>query len=440
MSIAGDIAARIARGEISATEATQAHLDHIAARDGEIEAWAHLDPEHALAQAAALDKYRSSGRDIGPLHGVSVGLKDIFDTVDMQTENGLAADAGRRPRKDSAVAQRLRQAGAVILGKTVTTEAAYFSPGKTKNPHDPTRTPGGSSSGSAAAVAAGMVPLAIGSQTNGSMIRPASFCDVVGFKPTFGKIARTGALMLSRSLDHVGVFATSVDDAALLADCLFGPDGNDPDVAPMSVYKLRATATEAPPVTPALAFVKGPTWERADSDVVEGFGELTETLGDLIDEVALPAPFDGVVDLHQVVMSVEMSRNLARYDGVNAPISDKLREQLATGKQTLAFDYLAAREWQVTLRDGLNEIFQRYDAILTPAATGQAPQDLTQTGDPAFCTLWTFCGVPAVSLPLLSGVDGMPIGVQLVGRPHFDGRLLRVANWLVKVLSETDED
>ncbi len=439
MTAATETAARIARGEISAREATQACLDRIEARDGDVLAWAHLDPEHAAARAAELDEYRSSGRTIGPLHGLSVGVKDIFDTADMPTENGLVADKGRRPRKDATIVRRLRQAGAVLPGKTVTTEAAYFTPRQTRNPHDPTRTPGGSSSGSAAAVAAGMVPLAIGTQTNGSMIRPASFCDVVGFKPTFGMIPRTGGLMLSQHLDHVGVFASSVGDAALLADCLFGPDGEDEAVPPMSVHRLYETATEKPPVTPALAFVKGPAWDRADADTVAGFGELTDALGDLIDEVPLPEPFDKVLDLHHVIMATEMSRNLARYDGEGAPISDKLREQLEAGRKMLAFDYLAALDWQSVLRRGLDQIFERYDAILTPAATGEAPQDLTQTGDPAFCTLWTFCGVPAVSLPLLRGENGMPIGVQLVGRPNFDGRLLRTANWLTRLLAESEE-
>ena len=435
-----DRAAKMAKGEVSAREATGACLDRIEAREGDVQAWAHLDRAHAEAAALALDDLRSSGQAIGPLHGVCVGIKDIFDTADMPTENGLAADKGRRPGKESTVVRRLRQAGAVVLGKTVTTEAAYFAPSKTRNPHDPNRTPGGSSSGSAAAVAAGMVPLAIGTQTNGSVIRPASFCGVVGFKPTFGAIPRTGALMLSQHLDHVGLFGSSVDDVALLGDCLFGADGEDTSVPPTSIHRLSNTAAEQPPETPAIAFVKGPAWDRAASDTVAGFARLTEALGDVIDEVTLPQSFDRVFEFHHVIMASEMNRNLARYDGADAPISGKLRGQLEAGKKVLAHEYLAALDGQLVLRRGLLDIFERYDAILTPAAAGEAPRDLTQTGDPAFCTLWTYCGVPSVSLPLLKGENGMPIGVQLVGRPNFDGRLLQTANWFVRRVSETGGD
>ncbi len=421
--------ARIARGEISAREATTDCLAEIGAREDEVRAWAHLDPAYAEAQAAALDDRSGVA---GPLHGVSVGIKDIFDTADMPTENGLVADKGRRPSQDSTIVRRLRRAGAVVLGKTVTTEAAYFAPRATRNPHDATRTPGGSSSGSAAAVAAGMVPLAIGTQTNGSMIRPASFCGVVGFKPTFGMIPRTGGLMLSWHLDHVGLFARTVADIALLGDCLYGPDGADMAVPVMTAQDLSETVVATPPTRPKLAFVKGPAWDRADADMAAQFDELTRTLGDVVDEVPLDESFDEVLDLHHTIMATEMNHGLARYDEPDAPISWQLRQQLEAGKTMLAADYLAAVAGQARLRAGLDALFEQYDAILTPAATGEAPQDLTQTGDPAFCTLWTYTGLPAISLPLLKGENGMPIGVQLVGRANGDGPLLGTAHWLMQ--------
>ncbi|MBV9558018.1 MAG: amidase, partial [Pseudolabrys sp.] len=245
---AAQAAADIARGLFSAEEYTSACLDRIAAVEPQVQAFTHLDPEHALAQARALDKLKSSGARIGPLHGIPVAIKDIFDTADYPTENGSRVFAGRRPDKDATSVAKLRQAGAVIIGKSVSTEMAYFHPGKTRNPRDLERTPGGSSSGSAAAVAAGMVPLALGSQTNGSVIRPASFCGVFGIKPSHGMVSRAGVLSLSHALDHVGVFARSVEDMAMVMDVLAGFDDADPDSFAYASPDFRATATQEPPL------------------------------------------------------------------------------------------------------------------------------------------------------------------------------------------------
>ena len=239
-----DLAAAIRDGQYSSEEVVDAHLDRIAEVDPQIEAFAFLDQDHARKQAKQADMIRRSGRPLGPLHGVPVGVKDIIDTQGMPTENGTPLDAGRRPSKDAAVVTSLKAAGAVILGKTVTTELAYYCPNQTKNPHDPARTPGGSSSGSAAAVAAGMVPTAIGTQTNGSVIRPASFCGVVGYKPTWGLIPRTGVLAQCFHLDTIGTFGRSIADAALLADALIGHDDGDPATSPIAHQGLLA-ATKA---------------------------------------------------------------------------------------------------------------------------------------------------------------------------------------------------
>src|SRR6185503_18165515 len=238
-------AARLIReGAVTSVDLVQACLARVREVDGQVQAWAHLDPEYALAQARAADEHRASGQTIGALHGVPVGLKDIIDTADMPTENGSVLHAGRTPSRDATVVSRLRAAGAVILGKTVTTEFAYFSPGKTRNPHNVEHTPGGSSSGSAAAVGAEMVPLAIGSQTNGSTIRPAAYCGAVGFKPTHGLISRYRALALSRTLDHVGLFARSIADIALLAEQLVGYDENDPDTQARAPIPFSQVAAE----------------------------------------------------------------------------------------------------------------------------------------------------------------------------------------------------
>ncbi|HSE88504.1 MAG TPA: amidase [Candidatus Binatia bacterium] len=426
-------AARLVRdGMISSEQFVEACLARIREVDGQVQAWAFLDPDHALAQARAADELRLSGRPTGPLHGVPVGIKDIFDTADMPTENGSVLYAGRIPSRDATVVARLHAAGAVVMGKTVTTEFAYFSPGKTRNPHNPEHTPGGSSSGSAAAVAAGMVPLALGSQTNGSTIRPAAFCGVVGFKPTHGLISRHGILPLSRTLDHVGLFARSIDDIALLAAQLVGYDERDPDTRPRARVPFVEVAAEEPPLPPMFAFVKTPYWERAEEDTKEGFAELIEQLGEQVEEIELlPSAIDAW-ELHRTIMEAEMAANLEReWDKGRDRLSEQLRAQLERGRNLRAIDYQRARSRVTPIHESFVEIFeQRYDAILTPAATGVAPKGLSSTGDPVFCTLWTLCGMPAISLPLLQGAGGLPVGVQLVGPRDGDARLLRTARWL----------
>src|SRR5438067_10492389 len=263
---ASEAARRIARGALSAEELVGACLERIRRVEPTVQAWQVLDESHALAQARAADERRRSGEPVGALCGIPVGVKDIIDTADMPTENGTLLHKGRTPRADAAVVARLRAAGAVILGKTVTTECAYFNPGKSRNPHNPEHTPGGSSSGSAAAVAAHMVPLALGSQTAGSVIRPAAFCGVYAMKPTHGLIPRSGVLQLSRTLDHIGLFARSLDDLALLATELVGYDEGDPDTRPRSRVPFQAVLDEAPPLEPMFAFIKTPHWDRLDPD------------------------------------------------------------------------------------------------------------------------------------------------------------------------------
>ena len=426
-------AARLIRdGIISSEQFVEACLGRIRDIDPQVEAWAFLDPDHALAQARAADVLRLSGQPIGPLHGVPVAIKDIFDTADMPTEYGSPIYAGRTPSRDATVVSMLRAAGAVILGKTVTTEFAYFFPGKTRNPHNPEHTPGGSSSGSAAAVGANMVPLAIGSQTNGSTIRPAAYCGVVGFKPTYGLISRHRAFALSRTLDHVGLFACSIDDIALLAEQLTGFDEHDPDTRPRARIPFVEVAGEDPPLPPMFAFIKTPIWERADDDTKEGFAELIEHLGGQAEEVELfPSALDAW-QLHQKIMSAEMAVNLEReWEKSRDRLSAQLRLQIERGREVRAVEYQQALRQIAPIYESFVELFeQRYDAILTPAAPSAAPKGLDATGDPSMCTLWTLCGMPCVTLPLLQSADGLPIGVQLVGPRDGDARLLRTARWL----------
>jgi Asp-tRNA(Asn)/Glu-tRNA(Gln) amidotransferase A subunit family amidase len=429
-------AARLIRdGRLTSLDCVQACLERIQAREPEVQAWTYLDPDHALDQARRRDEQRRSGAATGPLHGVPVALKDIVDTADMPTENGTVLHAGRRPRHDAAVTERLRSAGAVILGKTVTTELAFYTPGKTRNPHDPARTPGGSSSGSAAAVADGMVPLALGSQTNGSIVRPASFCGVVGFKPTHGLISRYGMLRASRFLDHVGIFARSVEDAALAGDVLAGFDARDPDTRPTAAPLLLQTATADWPLEPDFAFVRTPQWDRAEPYMEDAFGELLEALGPRISEQALPDGFARALDMHTTIVEPDLALNYGpEYERGRDQLSPRMVELIERGQKVPARDYNATCLAVPLLRQSLDGWFDRFDALVTPAAPGEAPVGLGATGDPAFCTTWTLLGMPAVTLPLLEGPSGMPVGVQLIGQWGQDARLLRTARWLVQKL------
>jgi Asp-tRNA(Asn)/Glu-tRNA(Gln) amidotransferase A subunit family amidase len=424
-------AARLIRdGVINSAQLVEACLARVRQVDEQVQAWAFLDPDHALAQARAADELRLSGKPVGALHGVPVAIKDIFDTADMPTEYGSVLYAGRTPSRDATVVSMLRAAGAVIMGKTVTTEFAYFAPGKTRNPHNSEHTPGGSSSGSAAAVAAEMVPLALGSQTNGSTIRPAAYCGVVGFKPTHGLISRHGVLTLSRTLDHVGLFARTIDDIALLAEQVTGYDERDPDTRPRARIPFVQVAAEEPPLDPMFAFVKLPDWERADEETKAGLAELIETLGDQAEEVELFPSTTEAWEWHKTIMEAEMAVNLRReYERGRDRLSEKLRALIERGQKVTAVDYQRALAQIAPVHESFLELFeQRYDAILT--AAGPAPKGLASTGDPSFCTLWTYCGMPTINLPLLESANGLPIGVQLVGPRHGDARLLRTARWL----------
>ena len=426
---AKEAAAEIARGALSAEEYTGACLERIAAVEPDVQAFAHFDREHALAQARALDRHKAEGGRIGPLHGVPVGIKDIFDTTDYPTECGSPVLAGRRPEADAAAVRKLRDAGAVIIGKLVTTEFAYYSSGKTRNPHDLTRTPGGSSSGSAAAVAAGMVPLAIGSQTNGSVIRPASFCGVFAVKPSHGLISRAGALLLSRNLDHVGAFARSPEDLGLILDVLVGQDPADPDSLPYAEPGFRRAAAEEPPLPPSFALVRTPMWDKADAGTRSGLEELAKEVG--AQEIEMPDDFRNAWDGHRAIMAVDMAHNLGHLVDKGGELSPALRALVAEGREVTAVQYLAAVRDARRYAERLSYIFeQSADAIITPSAAGVAPKGYGSTGDPTFCTLWTLLGYPAVNLPLLADPAGLPIGVQLVGAPRRDERLLRTANWL----------
>jgi Asp-tRNA(Asn)/Glu-tRNA(Gln) amidotransferase A subunit family amidase len=429
---------RMASGALRAVDLVEACLARIAAREPDVQAWAWLDGAYALEQASALDKRRQAGLPIGVLHGLPVGLKDIIDTKGIPTANGTPIDAGRVPRQDAWLVARLRAAGAIVMGKTVTTECAFLHPGKTRNPHNPAHTPGGSSQGSAAAVAAGMVPLAIGTQTGGSVIRPASFCGVVGFKPSFGLIPRTGLLMQSPFLDTVGVFAKSVEDCALLAEVLTGHDPADRATSPVPTPRLLDVSLSKAPVTPAFSVAKLPGHDQADPEMLGAMDELAALLPECF-EVSLPG-FDDLAATRQRINFAEMSKcYYALERRGREQMSDPLRAAIDEGKAVLARDYIAALDWRDLMNTVLNEIFDRCDAILSPAALGPAPLGLGSTGSAMFNGLWTLAGVPAITLPLFTSRNGLPMGVQLVGRRGDDARLLRTARWLSHHIETLDQ-
>ncbi len=432
---AAEAAARIARGEISAEEYAQVCLDRVREVEDKVGAFAHLDPMHVLAQAQALDEQRRNGKPIGPLHGIPVGIKDIIDTADYPTENGSPLFAGRRPFHDASVVAKLRVAGAIIFGKTVTTEFAFYHPGKTRNPRDPERTPGGSSSGSAAAVAAGMLPLAIGTQTNGSVIRPAAFCGVFGAKPSHGFISRAGMLAHSRLLDQPGVFARSLDDMALLLDVIVGYDEKDADTRPVAAPSFHTIAAEKPPLPPRFAFMRTPIWDKADPETREAFEALADHLGDRVEAVDLPERFAGAWNVQRKIMAADMAhQHSAIVERGGDAASKTLRDLLAEGRKVSAVDYFAALDEARWLGAAMARYFDVYDAIITPATIGVAPRGLGTTGDPAFCTLWTLLGLPALSLPVLQGENDLPLGVQLVGKQANDARLMRSAGFVLDML------
>lgn len=434
-ALSATVAAQAIReGAISSVELVTACLARIAAREPQLGAWAHVDPELALAQAREADAALARGDDIGPLHGVPIGVKDIFDTGDYPTENGSPVFAGRRPERDAACVASLRGAGAIILGKTVTTELALLTPARTRNPHNLEHTPGGSSAGSAAAVADGMVPAALGSQTAGSIIRPASFCGVYGYKPTLGLVPRGGVLMQSHTLDTVGLYGRSVEDLALITDCMTALDPDDATSFRRSRPGLVGTARARPPVPPRFAFVKPPPWAEADAAMRAALASLVASLGDRAVEIDMPILAD-VIEWQRIV---QLAENAHYYGPLldEAPqlISPGLTQRLQSGRAVDAQEYLRAITGREPAYRAVAAALRGFSAILTAAALGPAPAGLGATGSPIMNGLWTYLGMPAVSLPLLKA-NGLPVGVQLVGLRHDDARLLRTARWLAEDFS-----
>lgn len=423
-----DAATKIAAGEISSEELVRACLAHIDAREDTVGAWQCLDPDFALAQARAAD---AAPAPRSPLHGVPFGVKDVIDTADLPTEYGSALFKDNRPAADAACVAAMRRAGAVLMGKTVTTEFATFSPGKTRNPHNPAHTPGGSSSGSAAAVGDAMVPLAFGNQTAGSLIRPAAYCGAAAFKPTHGTVDLAGIFELTARLDTLGYMARSVDDLAAFYGIVRGDE---------RVTGQDAALTDGPrPGDTArplrIGLCRTHHWTEAapeSVEAVESAAALCATQGAEVGICDLPAEFADLAETHSTVLLAGLARSMKSIHRDHAgQISDQLRGMLDEGAATSDARIVAAQSHADRCMMAFASVTAPWDVLLTPSAPGEAPEG-EATGNPIFQIVWTLLQVPCVTLPWTTGPNGLPVGVQLVGRKGDDERVLQVAKWLDK--------
>jgi Asp-tRNA(Asn)/Glu-tRNA(Gln) amidotransferase A subunit family amidase len=409
-----EAARRLERGELTADALVAACLERIAARDREVRAWAFVDRDYALAQARALDR----GQRRGLLHGIPFGIKDVIDTAELPTGYNSPIYRGHRPKADAACVMALKRAGAVILGKTVTTEFANNHPAETRNPHDLAHTPGGSSSGSAAAVADFMVPAALGTQTGGSVIRPAAYCGVAAIKPSFGAINRAGLKMVAESLDTIGIFGREVEDLAFSLEALSGHAR--PDFASFDKK-------------PRVGLCRTPRWAAADAATQANLEDVARRLaqaGAQIRDYDMPTGSEELFDKHKVIMGFESARALAwEYATHPEKISATLKPRLDEGWKVTRAAYDAMRATAERCRRALARDMSELDFLLTPSAPSEAPASLASTGDPVFNRAWTLLGVPCVTLPRGRGPKGLPLGVQLVGAFDGDAALLGWARW-----------
>ena len=436
---ANELAAQLREGEISSVEVCSQYIERIGKFEKDVKAWSHFNKKLLLEKAAEADEHRISGKPLGLLHGLPVAVKDIIGTLDMPTECGTTIRKKMTASQDSEVVNLLKVAGAIIMGKTETTELAYFHPGRTTNPHDYKRTPGGSSSGSAAAVAAYMAPLSIGSQTNGSTIRPASYCGVVGYKPSYGLISRYGILKQSDKLDQVGIFGKSVEDVALLAKVLIKKDLFDPSTIHYSAEDMIDVCRKGPLFDPKFIFYKTKNWKNLDKESQESFEIFIKTFKKNIEVFDTPSYFDDIPKYHKIIHETDMANNFQLYyKKYKKKLSKEMVSAIERGLKNSATEYAEAIDFMKRSYDSYKEVFEDYHGVLTPASSGVAPKGLGNTGSPEFSTVWTYLGLPSISLPLLTGKNDLPLGIQLIGDKYDDLRFLGVASWVEKNCKQND--
>jgi len=432
-----DLSQKLHSGEISSLDLCKAYLDRIKKFEKDVQAWQFLDKKLLLEKAEEADTYRKSGKPLGPLHGMPVAIKDIIGTYDMPTECGTVFRKKMSNSQDSEIVNLLKNSGAIIMGKTVTCELAYIHPSKTKNPHDYSRTPGGSSSGSAAAVAAHMAPLSVGSQTGGSVIRPASYCGVVGYKPSYGLISRNGVLRTSYSLDHIGMFGRKVEDVAMLAKVLIKKDKFDPATIHYSTENILTETKKGPLFEPKFIFYKTDHWKIIDKKSRESFEYFIKSFKKNIEIFDTPSYFKDIHKYHQIIHETDLANNFSVYfKKFKKKLSKYMQDAITKGNKHSAKEYAEAIDFMKRSYESYEEVFEDYHGVLSPSSPGVAPKGLKSTGTAEFNKVWSYLGTPCISLPLLEGENNLPLGVQLIGDKYDDHRFLGVARWLEKECEE----
>ena len=424
---------KIKDAQITSEEICKKYIERINKFEKDVKAWAHFDEKLLLEKAIESDNNRRSGKVTGPLHGIPIALKDIIGTLDMPTECGTVIRKGKSYSQNAEIIDLLLSAGAIIMGKTATSELAYLGPSDTTNPHDYARTPGGSSSGSAAAVASCMAPLSIGSQTGGSVIRPASYCGVVGYKPSYGLISRNGVLKTSEKLDHIGVFGKSVEDVALLAKVLIKKDNYDSSTVHYSTENMLTETKKGSLFEPKFIFYKTESWNLIEKKSREAFEYFIKSFKKNIEVFDTPSYFKDIHKYHQIIHETDLANNFSTYyKKYKKKLSKYMQDAILRGNKYSAKEYAEAVDFMQRSYNSYKEVFEDYHGVLTPSSPGVAPKGLKSTGTAEFNRVWSYLGTPCISLPLLQGENNLPLGVQLVGNRYDDNRFLGVANWLEK--------
>ena len=437
---ANELVTKLKSGDLSSVELCKLYIKRINEFEKDVQAWSFLDKKILLEKAEEADEYRKSGKPLGPLHGLPIAIKDIIGTYDMPTECGTVFRKKMSSSQDSEIVNLLKTAGAIIMGKTVTCELAYIHPSKTKNPHDYSRTPGGSSSGSAAVVASHMAHLSVGSQTGGSIIRPASYCGVVGYKPSYGLISRNGVLKTSDKLDTIGVFGKTVKDVALLAKSLIKKDLYDPATVHFAADDMIKVCEEGPVFEPKFIFYKTDNWKNIDKESQKAFEFLIKSFKKNIEIFDMPSYFKEIPKHHQIIHETDLANNFqVYYKKSKNKLSKEMQTAISRGMKHSAKEYLDAVDFMSRSYESYKEVFEDYHGVLSPCSTGVADKGLKSTGSADFNRVWSYMHTPAISLPLLQGENNLPLGLQLIGDKYDDQRFLGVANWLEKESKKFNE-
>jgi Asp-tRNA(Asn)/Glu-tRNA(Gln) amidotransferase A subunit family amidase len=431
------LAAKIKDAQLSSVEVCEKYIERINKFEKDVKAWAHFDKKVLLEKAAEADEHRKSGKPVGSLHGVPIAVKDIIGTVDMPTECGTVIRKGKSYSQNAEIIDLIHSSGAIVMGKTATSELAYLGPSSTTNPHDKTRTPGGSSSGSAASVASFMAPASVGSQTGGSIIRPASYCGVVGYKPSYGLISRNGVLRTSYSLDHIGMFGRKVEDVAMLAKVLIKKDKFDPATIHYSTENILNETKKGPLFEPKFIFYKTDHWKIIDKKSKESFEYFIKSFKKNIEIFDTPSYFKDIHKYHQIIHETDLANNFSVYfKKFKKKLSKYMQDAITRGNKYSAKEYAEAIDFMKRSYESYQEVFEDYHGVLSPSSPGVAPKGLKSTGTAEFNKVWSYLGTPCISLPLLEGENNLPLGVQLIGDKYDDHRFLGVAKWLEKECEE----